>query len=89
MIYFTGICLVRQAGQQQAINQQLIKVLIGLRVNGVVWCRRLRDHKAYGNSVLTKNSRQVVLEFPGPCDTFLVPFQLACIGGLVEAGRFL
>ena len=74
MIYFAGICLVGQAGKWQAINVQPLKVVIGLQLYGVFWCLRIPNHTAEGNSVLTNNGRQVVLECPGTCDPVLVPF---------------
>ena len=56
------------------MNGQLFEVVIGLRLYGVFWFRKLPDHIDEGNSVLTNNVLQVVLEFPGPCDPVLVPF---------------
>ena len=73
LMYFPGICIVGQAGQRHAINSQLIKVVTGLQLYSVVWCRRLPYHITTGYYVLTKNGRQVVLEFPVPCDTVIVP----------------
>ena len=61
-VQFTGICLVSRAVQRHKINQQLLKLVIGLRLYGVVWCRRLSYDIVEGNSVLTNNGRQVVLE---------------------------
>ena len=74
LIYFTGICLVSQAGQWHVINLQQLELIIGLRLYGVVRCRRLPDHISEGSSVLTNIVQQVVLECPGPCDPFLVHF---------------
>ena len=73
-MYFPGIYLVGQAAQRNAINGQLFKVVIGLRLYGVVWFHTLPDHIDQGNSILTNNGLQVVLDFPVPCDPFLVPF---------------
>ena len=74
-MHFHGIYLVGKAGQRHAINRQLLKVVIRLQLYGVVWCLRISNHIAEGNSVLTKNCRQVVLECPGPCDTVFVPLR--------------
>ena len=73
-MYFPVIYLVGQAGQRRAINGQLFEVVIGLRIYGVVWCRTIPDHIAEGNSVLTKNGLQVVIDCPRPCDPVLVSF---------------
>ena len=73
-MYFPGICLAGQAGQRHESNGQLLEVAIGLQLYGVFWCLRIPDHTAEGNSVLTNNGRQVVLECPGTCDPVLVPF---------------
>ena len=72
-MHFTSIYLVGQSGQRRAINQKMIEVVIGLKLYGVVCCLRLYNCISEGNSVLTKNGRQVVLEFPVPCDTVIVP----------------
>ena len=55
LIYFPVICIVGQAGQRNTINGQLFKVVIGLQLYGVFWCRTLPDHIAEGNYVLIKN----------------------------------
>ena len=74
MVYFTGIFIVVQSGQRHTSNGQLFEVIIGLRLYGIVWCRKLPDHIDEGDYILTKNGWQVVFECPVPYDSVLVPF---------------
>ena len=73
-MYFSGICIVGQAGQWHAINAKLIEVVIKLRLYGVVKCRRLHDNISEGNSILANNGQQVFIECPVLCDPVLVTF---------------
>ena len=73
-MYFPGVCIFGQDGQWHIINQQLLEVVIGLRLYGVVCCLRIPDYIAEGNSLLTNNCLRVVLEFPVPSNPVLVPF---------------